>query len=223
MSLFDSLCHAFGTVSTSGYSPYNASIGHYDSAYFDWVIILFMFLGGVTFMLFYHAARGEWQRHQDQHRVALVRRLRARFSAARCRWSCGATAPTASADSLRYGTFQVISLLTTTGFTTADYELWPQAAQMFLFAVCFIGACAGSTTSGIKVIHYVMIWKFMVGAIKKIFFQPLAVLSVRVNGRPVDQIDRQPGRLLLHRQHLPGPRRRLRHGARRRHGLPSPP
>ena len=60
MSLFDSLCHAFGTVSTSGYSPYNASIGHYGSAYFEWVITVFMFLGGVTFMLFYHLPRGDW-------------------------------------------------------------------------------------------------------------------------------------------------------------------
>jgi trk system potassium uptake protein TrkH len=90
-------------------------------------------------------------------------------------------------DSLRFGTFQVMSILTTTGFTTADYEQWPQAAQMFLYAVCFVGACAGSTTSGIKVIHYVIIWKFMVGAIKKIFFRPLAVTSVRVNGRPLDR------------------------------------
>ena len=78
------------------------------------------------------------------------------------------------------------SLLTTTGFTTADYELWPQAVQMLLLVVCFIGACAGSTTSGIKVVHYVLIWKFMVGAVKKIFFQPLSVLSVRTNGHPVE-------------------------------------
>ncbi|MFH1844752.1 MAG: TrkH family potassium uptake protein [bacterium] len=186
MSLFDSLCHAFGTVSTSGYSPYNASIGHYDSAYFDWIIILFMFLGGVTFMLFYHAARGEWR----------VLRINTEF-----RWYvgfvlvfCGAVAlilwraeTYSFLNALRHGTFQVMSLLTTTGFTTRDYELWPQAAQMFLFAVCFIGACAGSTTSGIKVIHYVVIWKFMVAAIKRIFLQPLSVASVRVNGRPVDQ------------------------------------
>ena len=90
-------------------------------------------------------------------------------------------------DALRYGTFQVTSLLTTTGFTTTDYELWPQAAQMVLVVVCFIGACAGSTTSGIKVIHYVVIWKFMIGAIKKIFFQPLTVISVRINALPVDK------------------------------------
>jgi trk system potassium uptake protein TrkH len=76
--------------------------------------------------------------------------------------------------------------LTTTGFTTADYEKWPQAAQMFLYAVCFIGACAGSTTSGIKVVHYVLIWKFGVAAIKRIFFRPMAVVSVRLNQRPVE-------------------------------------
>ena len=61
MSLFDSLCHAFGTVSTSGYSPYNASIGHYNNAYYDWIIILFMFLGGMTFVLFYQMVRGDWR------------------------------------------------------------------------------------------------------------------------------------------------------------------
>jgi len=186
MPIFDSLCHAFGTVSTSGYSPNNASIGHYDSAYFDWIIILFMFLGGVTFMLFYHAARREWH----------VVKINTEF-----RWYvgfivvfCGAVALILwreqtydFTNSLRHGTFQVMSILTTTGFTTQDYELWPQAAQMFLFAVCFIGACAGSTTSGIKVIHYVVIWKFMVAAIKKLFLQPLTVFSVRINRRPVDR------------------------------------
>lgn len=89
-------------------------------------------------------------------------------------------------DSIRYATFQVTSILTTTGFTTADYEKWPQAAQMFLYAVCFIGACAGSTTSGIKVVHYVLIWKHGIASIKRIFFKPMAVVSVRLNQRPVD-------------------------------------
>jgi len=185
MSLFDAHCHAFGTVSTSGFSPYNASIGHYGSAYLDWVIIVFMFLGGVTFMLFYHAARGEWKvlRVNTELRwyVGIVLFFCAVVTG--ILWREGTyDLP----DAVRFGTFQVTSLLTTTGFTTADYELWPQAAQMLLVVVCFIGACAGSTTSGIKVVHYVLIWKLMVGAIKKIFFQPLSVLSVRVNGHPVD-------------------------------------
>ena len=186
MSLFDALCHSFGTVSTSGYSPKNASVGFYDSAYFDWVIILFMFLGGMTFMLFYHIMKGDWKTVKINTEF--------RWYVGFLLFFCGIVSLilwkdniyATLADSLRYGTFQVMSLLTTTGFTTADYELWPQAAQMFLYAVCFIGACAGSTTSGIKVIHYVLICKFMVVAVKRIFLQPLAVQAIKVNRQPVD-------------------------------------
>lgn len=186
MSIFDSLCHAFGTVSTSGYSPMNASVGHYNNAYFDWVIITFMFLGGMTFMLFFRMMRGDWKSVFDNTEF--------RWYVGFLLFFCGmtswilwkdATYPNLL-DSIRYATFQVMSLLTTTGFTTADYEQWPQAAQMFLYAVCFIGACAGSTTSGIKVVHYVIICKFMYLAIKKLFFQPMTVVSIRLNNRPID-------------------------------------
>jgi len=89
-------------------------------------------------------------------------------------------------DSIRYATFQVTSILTTTGFTTADYEQWPQAAQMFIYMVCFIGACAGSTTSGIKIVHYILIIKFGVAQIKRIYFNPMSVVSIRLNQRPVE-------------------------------------
>ena len=186
MSLFESLCHSFGTVSTSGYSPKNSSIGHYNNAYYDWVIIVFMFLGGMTFMLFYQILKGDWR--------TLKINTEFRWYVGFLLFFCGIvswilwTQNTYNSliDSIRYATFQVMSLLTTTGFTTADYETWPQAAQMFLYAVCFIGACAGSTTSGIKVVHYVIIWKFMVAAVKKIFIQPMAVISIRLNQRPVD-------------------------------------
>ncbi|HCY85053.1 MAG TPA: potassium transporter [Desulfobacteraceae bacterium] len=185
MSLFDSLCHAFGTVSTSGYSPYNASIGHYNNAYFDWVIITFMFLGGVTFMIFYHLMMGNWQviRKNTEFRWYLGFML---FFCGMVTWILWKENTYPFWDALRYACFQITSLLTTTGFTTADYELWPQASQMFLYAVCFIGACAGSTTSGIKVVHYVLIWKFGIATIKQIFFSPMSVVSVRLNERPVD-------------------------------------
>ncbi|MBW2484083.1 MAG: TrkH family potassium uptake protein [Deltaproteobacteria bacterium] len=185
MPMFDAMCTAFGTVSTSGYSPKNASIGHYNSAYIDWVVTLFMFLGGMTFILFYQIMRGDWQ--------ALRINTEFRWYVGFVLFFCGAVSlllwqnsTYGAIDSVRYGTFQVMSLLTTTGFGTADYELWPQSAQMFLYAVCFIGACAGSTTSGIKVVHYVIICKFMYASIRKIFFQPMAIISVRLNQRPVD-------------------------------------
>ncbi|MEH0020341.1 MAG: potassium transporter TrkG [Desulfobacter sp.] len=185
MSIFDSLCHAFGTVSTSGYSPYNASIGHYNNAYFDWIIIIFMFLGGVTFMLFYHLMMGNWRiiRINTEFRCYLGFML---FFCGMVTWILWKDSTYPFWDALRYGTFQVTSLLTTTGFTTADYELWPQASQMFLYVVCFIGACAGSTTSGIKVVHYVLIWKFGLATIKQLFFSPMSLVSVRLNQRPVE-------------------------------------
>jgi len=188
MTLFESLCHAFGTVSTSGYSPKNLSIGHYNSAYFDWVITVFMFLGGMTFMLFYHMLKGNWE--------AIWINTEFRWYVGFLLFFCGMTVwilwssntYDSFADAVRYATFQIMSILTTTGFTTADYERWPQAAQMFIYAACFVGACAGSTTSGIKVVHYVLIWKYMVASIKKIFFQPMAVISIRLNGRPVERL-----------------------------------
>jgi trk system potassium uptake protein TrkH len=185
MSLFDSLCHAFGTVSTSGYSPYNASIGHYNNAYFDWIIILFMFFGGTTFVLFYQVVLGDWRglKINTEFRWYVGLML---FFCGMVSWILWKENTYGLVDAVRYGTFQVTSLLTTTGFTTADYEKWPQAAQMFLYAVCFIGACAGSTTSGIKVVHYVVLCKFMSAAVKKIFFQPMSIISVRLNRRPVD-------------------------------------
>ena len=186
MSLFDSLCHAFGTVATAGFSPKNTSIAHYGSAYFDWVVMIFMFLGGMAFMLFYHMLKGEW----DLVRV----NTELRWYASIVGFFCGISTLIlwingtydGFIDSLRYASFQTISLLTTTGFTTADYELWPQAAQMFLYVVCFIGACAGSTTSGIKIVHFVIIWKYTVTTIKKMFFQPRTILPIHLNQRAID-------------------------------------
>jgi trk system potassium uptake protein TrkH len=187
MEVFDALCTAFGTVSTSGYSPRNASIGHYNSAYLDWVIICFMFLGGISFVLYYQMVRGNFIEVKKNTELRWYITILTFFCLAvsLILWFRGTYAT--FWESLRYGTFQVASLLTTTGFTTANYELWPQAAQMFLFAVCFIGACAGSTTSGIKIVHYAVIWKYLYGSIKKIYIQPMSIVSVRLNGRPVEQ------------------------------------
>lgn len=186
MSLFEALCHAFGTVSTSGYSTRNASVGAFDSAYIDWVTIVFMFLGGMTFVLFYLVVQGEWRSIVSNTEFWWYVGFVLFFALSVSLVLHGHGSYASFGDSLRYGTFQVVSLLTTTGFTTADYELWPQASMMLLFTVCFVGACAGSTTSGIKVVHYVLICKYMYATIRKIFVQPMTVASIRLNGRPVE-------------------------------------
>ena len=186
MPIFDALCHAFGTVSTSGYSTKNAGIGYYDSAFFDWVITLFMFFGGATFILYYHAIKRDW--------LAIKINTELRWYLGFLLFFCGFTSfilwqtetYASIADSVRYATFQVMSLLTTTGFTTADYEIWPQAAQMFLYAVCFVGACAGSTGSGIKIVHFAIVWKYFRASIRRIFIQPLSVFAIRINQVSID-------------------------------------
>lgn len=185
MPVFDSLCISFGTVSTSGYATKNASIAFYGSAYVDWIIILFMFLGGTSFLLLYQIRLGRWKAFQVNTEFMWYVGLLLFF--------CGAVSLIlwqgniygSLSDSVRYGTFQVMSLLTTTGFTTADYELWPQSAQMFLYLVCFIGACAGSTTSGIKIVHFVIISKYMYATIRKIFFKPMSIVTVRLNQKSI--------------------------------------
>lgn len=186
MTLFDGLCHAFGTVSTSGYSTMNGSVGAFNSAYIDWVTIVFMILGGVTFVLYYQLARGNWKDvlNNTEFRwylfilstICLLVSLVLYFGGSYSSYI----------DSLRYATFQVVSILTTTGFVTANYLEWPQLAQMFIVLVCFIGACAGSTTSGIKVVHYVLIFKFMYVSVKRIFLQPMAVSTIHLNRKPVE-------------------------------------
>ena len=187
MSLFDAICHAFGTVSTSGYSTYNASMGHFDSSYFDWVTTIFMFLGGVSFGLFYFAYKRDWNTFWINTELRWYSSFVVFFSLMISFLIWQSNLYDAS-DSLRHGFFQTVSILTTTGFSTVDYEQWPQSAQMFLAVVCFIGACAGSTTSGIKIMHYVLIWKFMVAVIRKAFLQPLSVVSIRINERKIDMM-----------------------------------
>jgi len=186
MPFFDSLCHAFGSVATAGFSPKNASIGHYNSAYFDWVIMIFMFLGGMTFMLFYNILKGEWNlvRLNTELRWYVIILGFFCIISTLILWINGTY--DGLLESFRFASFQIISLLTTSGFTTADYELWPQAVQMLLYVVCFIGACAGSTTSGIKIVHFIIIWKYVVSSIKKMFFQPRTILPIHLNQRAVD-------------------------------------
>jgi len=185
MSLFDALCHAFSSFATAGYSTKNASLGHYNSAYFDWVIIILMFLGGVNFILYYNLIKGGhktlWENTELRSYVFLIFLLCSLI--AFLLWNHGVY--TSIAEAFRYGTFQVVSILTTTGLTTADYELWPQDAQGIIFFSLFIGACAGSTASGIKVVQVVILCKYLHAKMNRII-QPLVITPVRLNGRSVD-------------------------------------
>ncbi|MBF0350616.1 MAG: TrkH family potassium uptake protein [SAR324 cluster bacterium] len=185
MSLFDALCHAFGTIATGGYSTKNASMAAYNSAYLDWVVSIFMLLGGTNFIIHYTLLTRNWDYLKSdteiRYYIGVVVILCLIIAIAL--WQ-DRTYPSWW-DALRYGSFQVISILTTTGFATANYDFWPDPARMIILVSIFIGACSGSTTSGIRIIQFVIIVKHIRNRIKKLL-QPMIIHKIRVNGTTLD-------------------------------------
>lgn len=179
MSLFDSLTHTFGTMATGGFSPRNASVGAYDSAYIDIVITVFMVLAGVNFVLYYKIATRRFRSIvQDGELRAyigifVVASLIAAFAVRREYGGFGA--------GLRYGAFQVASILTTTGYATADFAMWPELAQIVLFVLMFIGGSSGSTGGGIKVVRVVTMIKQGWNEMRYLVY-PRGIFSIRLSG-----------------------------------------
>jgi len=159
MDLFDALCHTFGTMATGGFSTRNASIAAYDSAYIDGVITVFMLIAGINFSLHYLLLKGKplAMLKNPEFRVYAIMVL--------CFVAVLTLAVHAAGDyetvgqSVRYTAFQVASILTTTGYATADYEMWPGIAQAVLVFCMFVGGCAGSTAGGMKVMRIMLLCK----------------------------------------------------------------
>ena len=139
MSLFDALCHTFTTMPTGGFSTKNSSIAHYNSVYFDCVFIFFMLLAGINFSLHYQMLRGKtlafWQDSECRFFLGAVVLLAVAVSLD----VFGSVYETLG-EALRYGAFQVVSIVTTTGFVTADYEQWPAKSKLILLVCMFMGA-----------------------------------------------------------------------------------
>ena len=184
MSLYDSLIHAFGTAGTGGFSCRNLSVGAYDSVYFDVVIGVFMLLFGVNFNLYYFLLIRRFRDvlHSEELRAYLL------IVAA----SVLAIAVNIShlyqsfAASLRYAFFQVSSIITTTGYATADFNAWPAFSKAILVILMFVGACAGSTGGGMKVARIVILAKTSVCDMRKML-HPNAVATVRFEGKPIGE------------------------------------
>ena len=184
MNLYDALVHSFSTAGTGGFSNRNASVSFYDSAYIDGVITVFMILFGVNFNLYFMLLIKEWKS------VLKNEELRAYLGII----AASIVVITANILSMyenvfhafRYAAFQVASIITTTGFFTADYELWPELSKAILLALMFIGASAGSTGGGIKVCRFVILCKSIRQEIRKIL-HPNAVTVIKLNGKKVGQ------------------------------------
>ncbi|MFZ0132684.1 MAG: TrkH family potassium uptake protein [Desulfobacterales bacterium] len=183
MSLFDALCHAFTTMPTGGFSTRNASVAHYDSLYIDGVIIVFMVLAGINFSLHYQVMRGRplafWRDSECRFFLGAVLVLVVLVS-----FDVFGAVYASLGQAFRYGAFQVVSIVTTTGFVTADYEKWPAMSQLILLLCMFLGASAGSTGGGMKCLRVMLCFKF---CYKELFslIHPRAVTHVKIAGKTV--------------------------------------
>ena len=185
MSLFDAIGHAFSTLATGGFSPHDASFAHFDSAAVDAVATVFMFLGGTSFALHFMALRGRDPRTylRDTEFKAYFWLIAALVGGATIYlWLMGefATLPLA----LRHASFQVVSIQTSTGFLTSGFAHWPGALPAFMMLLTVICGCAGSTTGGMKVIRWLIVFRQGVAELKRLV-HPSAEIPVKLAGRPV--------------------------------------
>ncbi|MBN2171245.1 MAG: TrkH family potassium uptake protein [Candidatus Krumholzibacteriota bacterium] len=217
MSLFDALCHTFGTMGAGGFSTRNASIGAYGSAYIDWVVIVFMFLAGTNFLLHYRVLfKRDWlsvRTNREFHfylgTVVLVTLLctvllragglpapeeSARHyqfaprspEAHAAHVAAEADKVSGVAGALRQAAFQTVAIVTSTGFGTADFDVWPRACGIVLVVMMFWGGCAGSTSGGVKMIRILVVLKTGWRELKRMV-RPRLISPLKVRRAPVDE------------------------------------
>ena len=186
MEWFDSVCHTFATMATGGFSTRTASIGAFNSGAVDCIIIFFMFAAGVNFSLHYYALIGKPGRYwkDPEFRFYFFFLFFCGLFLTFSVWWGGVY--DSFLVSLRAAFFQATSMLTTTGFVTADFDLWPESARLLLVLMMFVGGCAGSTGGGIKVVRIFILWKKMIKEVRQ-FMRPQAVMQLKLGGKPVAQ------------------------------------
>jgi trk system potassium uptake protein TrkH len=181
MSLYESVLHAFTTLSTGGFSPRTASIGAYESAYIDYVTIGFMYLAGMNFTLHFYALAGKPKRYvQDiEWRAYTYTLVGATLLVLAPLIFNGLYSELGSERAVRDSLFQVVSIGTTTGFITEDYGLWPESTHLVLLLLMFVGGMAGSTAGGMKIIRVHAFMRQGLTGLKRAL-HPRAVLVTRV-------------------------------------------
>lgn len=179
MSWFEAVCHAFAALSTGGFSTSDASIGHFESPLIDWIAIVFMALGGSTFVLYTTPWRADrWALLQDSQMRWYVTFL-AFFSGLLGFWQWAINGADAH-DAFRQATFSVVSIVTCTGFATTDYSLWGSFPQVAFFILLFIGGCTGSTSGAIKIFRWEVLFA-MAGVHLKRLIHPHGVFVIDFN------------------------------------------
>jgi trk system potassium uptake protein TrkH len=185
MTIFDAVCHAFSTMPTGGFSPKNASIAHYGSGYIEFVVIIFMFAAGINFSLHYKLVTGNIRQFIRDPEFRVYIGLIGAFILILTLDLFGSVYHHLT-EAFRYASFQVISIMTTTGFVTADFEKWPPLSQQILLFSMFLGGMAGSTGGGIKLMRIVLLAKHCYLEIFRII-HPHAITVIKLGSIPVSQ------------------------------------
>lgn len=185
MNLFDALCHTFGTVATGGFSTHTASIADF-SPYIQYVILVFMILAGTNFTLHYLALHGQlrrvWKSEEFRYFLFLIIGATIAITLVLVYHSENISIE----EAFRSSAFQVTSIITTTGYITANYLDWPGTIWFFIFLMMFIGGMAGSTGGGIKVVRQLLLLKNSLLELKRLI-HPQAIIPVRMNQHAVSQ------------------------------------
>jgi len=217
MNLFDALCHAFGTMATGGFSTYDTSVGAFQSAYVDYTITIFMILAGTNFALLYllvvlkagnESRLGRWKNQIKQvfkdtelrvylSIIFVVTLFVMLYGLSYGDWdlpddTVDTTAMEKFMRSIRYGLFQVVAIITTTGFGTHDFNEWNQFGRALLLGLMFIGGCAGSTGGGMKVIRHILFVKILRQEVEHLY-HPNVVMPLKLGGETFDDKDMRRG------------------------------
>jgi trk system potassium uptake protein TrkH len=183
MNLFDALCHTFTTMATGGFSTRNQSIESFGNPMIEAVILVFMFAAGMNFILHYRLLHGKFKSlRMDREFLVYLSITLAGI------WLISMNLHDRSGESLftsfRHGAFQVVSILTTTGYSSANFDSWPNFSRLILLLLMFVGGCAGSTAGGIKCIRGILVCK---STYRELFYavHPHAVSSIKIAGKAI--------------------------------------
>lgn len=191
MGWFDGICHMFATISTGGFSIYNNSIAHYNNNLIYWAVILFMFIGGISFFTMLLLPRGKiWKFFTNSELLTYTGILvcASLILAVIVLKDKDLTQIQSWGDAITQGAFQSVSLMTSTGFCTENYQLWLPVTHVILFALMIVGGCAGSTSGGLKVSRVMASFKLVAREIEKVL-RPRVVRTVKIDNKIFDDFE----------------------------------
>jgi trk system potassium uptake protein TrkH len=186
MSFYEAVCHTMTALSTGGFSTRNGSIAEFQSLGIEMWLTLFMTLGGISFMLYAWLLRKRWGRWKSEEETKIYLLIMVLATLVIAADLVLVEKQHDAGSSLRESVFQVVSIMTTTGYATADFDRWPPLSRVLLLLLMMIGGCAGSTAGGIKVSRWILFHKIVKQQVVR-SFRPNQVFSLRLNGSLVDE------------------------------------